>query len=352
MVTAINRQKVILLMVLVSVMGIWCLRCLTQSTGDVVMRPMPLRPIDMLVIQQRGARSPTVAKVALTIRYISGIQKTFSFEALSKESFAFQEPNSPVTKKVDIEHLERLVRKSKDIFAVHLVDGRTFHARLVENSPNFYPERASAIPQQKLVAAPNGEQNEQIEIKLDKVALMQVNWQSIEGNRSPQKTSLSGGPVTFVLKDNESFKTGDGHIVDYCGHWWSTSSHRRLNIVWWSTGSPWRVAVIDDSAKGQGDRRYIDCSLIDEIKLTGDFGKEWSGCRGIVIKFRDGSSQKTNLYLTGESYGGVCYATNACRTDLDCVVGKTDYGSLEIPLDCVSKIVFTKTKKVGEPDAK
>lgn len=353
MATAISRQMVVFLMALVSLTGIW-VYCeiadgnngarLPQSTGDVAMSPMPLRPIDMLVIQQREETSWTtgssaVAKFTLTISYISGPQKTFRFEALHTESFAFQEPHSPVTKKVDLEHLQKLVRTPTGGFTVHVVGGRTFHAKWVENEPEFYPEHYSPIPQHILVVAPNKENDKRIEIQLSQVASIQVNWQAIPGNSSRQKAPV-GGPVTFVLKNNQSFKTGDGYMRDYCGHWYSTDWHTRLDR--WGSSSPWQVEVIDDSAEGQGNYRTIDCATMKEIELTGKFSPKWFGCREIVLQFRDGSSQKTNLYLTGESHGGICYATNARRRDLDCVVGKADDGSFEIPLDCVSKIIFTE----------
>lgn len=353
MATAISKQRVVFLMAFVSLTGIW-VSCdiadgnnrarLPQSTSDVAMSPMPLRAIDMLVIQQREETSWTtgsspVAKLGLTIDYVSGTQKTFRLEVIDEESFAFQEQNSPVTKKMALDRLQKLVRKPTGGFIVHLVHETTVHAKWVENEPEFYPEHYSPIPQHILVVAPNKENDKRIEIKLEKVVSIQVNWQAIPGNSSRQKAPV-GGPVTCVLKNNQSFKTGDGYIRDYCGHWYSTNWHTRLSR--WGSSSPWQVEVIDDSAEGQGNSRTIDCAALKEIEFTGKFSPKWLGCREIVLKFRDGSSQKTNLYLTGESYGGICYANNARRSDLDCVVGKTDDGRFEIPLDGVSKIIFTE----------
>lgn len=317
---------------------------LPQSTGDVAMRPMPLLQIDVLVIQPReeppgATRSSPVAPLGLTIDYVSGTQKTFRLEVIDEESFAFQEQNSPVTQKMALDRLQKLVRKSTGGFIVHLVNQKTFHAKWVENEPEFYPEHYSPIPQHILVVAPNKENDKRIEIQLSQVASIQVNWQAIPGNSSRQKAPV-GGPVTCVLKNNQSFKTGEGYIRDYCGHWYSTDWHTRLSR--WGSSSPWQVEVIDDSAERQGNFRTIDGATMKEIEFTGKFSPKWFGCREIVLQFRDGSSQKTNLYLTGESHGGICYATNARRRDLDCVVGQTDDGSFEIPLDCVSKIIFTE----------
>jgi len=350
----ISKQKVVLMVVVVFLTGMWFYgdiadgnnrAGLLQSTGGATMTPMSLRQIDVLVIQQReeppgATRSEPVAKLGLTIDYVSGTQKTFRWEVIDEESFAFQEQNSPVTKKMALSRLQKLVRKPTGGFIVHLVHEKTFHAKWVENEPEFYPEHYSPIPQHILVVVPNKENDQRIEIQLSQVASIQVNWQPIQGNSSPQKNALIGGPVAFVLKDHQSCKTADGYIRDYCGHWYSTSWHTRLSR--WGSSSPWQVGIIDDSASGQGNSRTIDCAVLQEIEFTGKFSPKWLGCREIVLKFRDGYKQKTNLYLTGESHGGICYATNARRSDLDGVVGKTDDGRFEIPLDCVSKIIFTE----------
>lgn len=100
----------------------------------------------------------------------------------------------------------------------------------------------------------------------------------------------------------------------------------------------WTIRCIDDSSKAK--LVELDIKDISEVELTGKYSPQWAGCPQVIIRFRNGSTRKTNLYLTGESHGGSCYPEYGIGRELDSVEFTTDFGWIEVPLRYVKKIVF------------
>jgi hypothetical protein len=304
--------------------------------------PVPRQKAADLTIEQETSAVRAPVKLNLTIAFSSGSEQAFSLEVAREGSFLFQEQNSPVTRKINFFRIQQIVSGDSG-FVARLTNGHSIQGRWVTGEPAFYPERTQRSLQPVIFVSPTSSYDRKIVIGLDKITSINFDWQITDS--AAKETQPAEDAVSIALNTGQRLKARHGFITDYCGHWYSTSSHERMKL--WHGSQNWQLQVIDDA--GKGEPSLIACKSIAEIELTGAFSSKWPACRVARILMRDGSERKTNLYLTGESYGGICYATNARRRDLDSFVGEIEYGSFEVPLDSVSKIVFEAT---GAADGK
>lgn len=143
------------------------------------------------------------------------------------------------------------------------------------------------------------------------------------------------------LVDGTILSTDLGYIIDCCGHWWSSTWHERLMS---------ECKLIDQNEK------VISVSLDDilEIELTGNvlqlpcqvtqynpLGKYDTQCREVILRYKNGITEQSYLYLTFESNGGVC-DTSSTYKDKDMLIVHKSNGAMLIPLDKVRKIIPLK----------
>lgn len=130
-------------------------------------------------------------------------------------------------------------------------------------------------------------------------------------------------PKRIELTDGNILTTDVGYVVDFCGHGWSSTNHLRLQDYCRTLSSDWRGIPLKDIA---------------EIIFTGKFDDEHPQCREIILKYKDGKEQKESLFLTSESYSGVCNHSSRFRY-FDKMFALQDYGAVLIPLDKVKKVI-------------
>ena len=303
---------------------------------DIVVPPPPPVIYDGKVTTHVTHQNEDVAnELALTIKYKDWRKSRFQLKVcpFSTKYFTFQEPDLPVTKHVYNDLIKDLIPQPNGEFIVKPIHGKQFRAKWVESHRDCslwrYPEAHHAT----IEYFRNYESEKEFWIDLDQVASFQFDWKLVP--KHPTRGDSSQEFVTLVLRDNSLFQINQGRVDDCCGHSGSPSWHGRP-----LQGADWILHVKDNDSEGEENCRLIKGALISEIEFTGNFSKSWGGCREIILRFCDGSSQKTNLYLTGESYEGVCHASNTSFQAYDSVVGATDYGEVEIQLNNVKKIIF------------
>jgi len=137
------------------------------------------------------------------------------------------------------------------------------------------------------------------------------------GNISDEQSKY---PKKIVLQDDSVIDTSRGYVADFCGHWWSSTVHKRL----------------EDECRTVSNS--IPLKDVSEIVFREDSDSPDSQCRKVVIKFKDGREQADSLYLTSESYGGSCNSSLRFR-DFDKFFAAQNGYDLLIPLDNVKKVI-------------
>jgi len=251
---------------------------------------------------------------------------------------------------------------------LRLRGGRSLRGTWLEFPPDFYGRRADRPASFELgVVKPRAVTR----FRVSRLARLQFK------PRAPGhgQIGLNGGPCSFYLRDGRTLRTLDGCIYDFCGHDHDTYLHERMDRRAFSWGNPmrrrdggagsspadWKVALVDDGARrwspapkarvpeGLPVDDMVPCGDLKSIELGGGFSRVWPGCRSAVVRYSDGRIRQTNLYLTSESYDGICFPTIDRRADLDAAVAETSSGKEVIPLDQVARIVFDRV--APEPSA-
>ncbi len=142
------------------------------------------------------------------------------------------------------------------------------------------------------------------------------------------KTLSKKHPLSVRLKDGQQFTGFYGYIVDYCGHYGSTSWHERLD-----EGISYYVSESQQ-------RQWISIEQLETIEFTGKFSKNQPSCPEVLLHLTGGGKKQVFLELTTESYGGVeCHGNVLSSFDaLDCCMLLQDYGGIALPLDLVQSI--------------
>ncbi|MBR9691219.1 hypothetical protein GOV06_00360 [Candidatus Woesearchaeota archaeon] len=140
-----------------------------------------------------------------------------------------------------------------------------------------------------------------------------------------KKSSISS-PKIVELKDGKKYFTNLGHVIDSCGHNWSSQHHYRLLKY---------CELKDDGKIAKG----VSLSEISEIEFTGETNVEYPQCRGVMVRYKDKREEKGYLFLTSESYGGECNHAHRFK-HWDKFILHYDYGASIVPLDKVKKVII------------
>ncbi|MFA4881057.1 MAG: hypothetical protein WC650_05565 [Candidatus Doudnabacteria bacterium] len=310
------------------------------------LKPLPLRDVGVLKFDsydspQLPESSPTLN---LKIIYQNGKSQLIS-GADSHKCITLIEPNSILARYIELRFIRDIKKISGRLWKVNLKSGQNITGYWVEYSPDIYPENAENPPQITVYGyfkkQPSPER-----IDLREVKEIIIDSSMVPLNIPPLGVIAQSvcTPMTIVLK-NSSRVTTRGFIIDYCGHYWDTIEHHRMaeyvdgNVQ--DTSIVPNVPLIDkwNEKKPEGCRE-VSISRIQRITFTGKFGEDLEGCRQINVYYRDGTKETTYLFLTGESYNGICYPNNGKARELDSIAGVTDYDFFVTPLDNVAEIII------------
>lgn len=133
-------------------------------------------------------------------------------------------------------------------------------------------------------------------------------------------------PKKIILNSGDVIESGFSWLNDYCGHWHSTFCHSRLfNNV--NVSNEKGERVVDIPLEKISEIEFLKCTT-DVLELPSN---------EIIVRYKDGKEEKKNLYLTDESYGGVCKYSVTNWTDS--IITMNDYGGMIIPLQYVKKVL-------------
>jgi len=139
--------------------------------------------------------------------------------------------------------------------------------------------------------------------------------------KQPKTKETQKSPKKIELKDGTTFTTDFGYIADFCGHWWRSTYHPRLQDY---------CQVMNG--------KTIKLEDLTEIEFTGNFDERNPQCREVILRYKSGKEEKESLFLTSESYGGVDNSGFRFR-NFDKMFAIQDYGAVLIPLDKIKKII-------------
>ncbi len=225
---------------------------------------------------------------------------------------------------LDFAKVDRLERISSQVVDVFLRDGKQLRGDWVPNdrTSNFYRDSGNRLIEGHLYGLSNGNPNKIKIASLDEI---------IFANIGEQNYDLSSYPKKIELVDGTSVVTPRGYVVDFCGHWWSSTQHLRLK----------------DECRTMNQTVPLD--ELAEIVFTGEFDSDHPQCRRIMLNYKDGKEEEESLFLTSESYGGTCNHGSRFRY-FDKMFALQDYGVLLVPLDKVRKVVPLSEDDLIEKD--
>ncbi|HLD56790.1 MAG TPA: hypothetical protein VJA47_00685 [archaeon] len=216
-----------------------------------------------------------------------------------------------------IQKIDRLENGQVNVF---LRSGEIITGSWVPNNnvTNFYRDENNSFKSGSFFGISDGKE---VELKIDdiKEAVFEGPEQPV-----PNKTSSNRKyPKRIELNNGPAIETGNGYIIDFCGHDWRSSHHTELDNYYLSLC-----------------HKSVPLKEVAEVELTGDFNREddKAQCREIVLKYKDGSEEKGHLLLYSESHYGHCYSWQRFR-EFDVMFAEQDYGAMLIPLNHVRKIV-------------
>lgn len=146
---------------------------------------------------------------------------------------------------------------------------------------------------------------------------------AFEAQHSAIFSGLSA-PVSIELNDGTTVSSDLGYIIDPCGHYYSNHFHTRLSSTLELIGSDGIITA-------------IPLGEVSEIELTGEFDVANPQARKVIVSYKDGTQESSSLYLTSESYGGVCTTSSRFR-EYDSMIMHNTHGAQVFRLDNVKKI--------------
>lgn len=213
--------------------------------------------------------------------------------------------------------------------SIHLNDGRSFQGNWVQNnSPvNFYWFDCYANGMENI-----GGELLPMQIKVENMDALDIisssftefdaeyarAYESIDANSPPAKKDV-------VLTDGRTLSTDLGYIIDCCGHGYSNTFHPRMINSF-------------DTIETDGSRQTIFLKDLSEIELTGDFDSTKPQCRKAVLTSKTGAKSTKSIYLTSESYNGICSTAQRFR-EYDSIILHNENGAMIVPLNLVRKII-------------
>jgi len=225
--------------------------------------------------------------------------------------------------------IKRIEKTSATKHKVTLTDGRSTEGKW-EPAHQIYYYHESKDP--RIV----GEVRQENQPRWAYLPAQKIKSLTIEATNAPDLQALLEGdiPKTHLvveLKDGRIFQ-GPGYIVDYCGHWASTTWHKRLgwDLLYWD-GDVTQDYTVNNRPQS------VPVGKLKEIQLTGKFGENLPHAREALLRLTDGSEKRVFLELTSESYGGNEYHSRSYR-DYDSCLLFQEYGALALPLDSIQTI--------------